>query len=74
MKGGYTMRSFYTDHLGFTADLCEFLNGTYTRLTVRNPDGQPFIREIYPTWDAALDVLRSITDCWTNDLTHQPLT
>lgn len=73
MKGGYTMRSFYTDNLGFTADLCEFLDGAYTRLTVRNPDGQAFIREVYPTWDAALDVLRSITDCWTNDLTHQPL-
>lgn len=68
------MRAFYTDKLGFTADLCEMISSTYTRLTVRNPDGHAFIREVYQTWDAALAVLRSITDCWTNDLTHQPLT
>lgn len=67
------MRSFYTDNLGFTADLCEFFSGTYTRLTVRNPDGAVFICEIHPTWDAALDVLRSLNDCWVNDLTHEPL-
>ena len=68
------MRSFYTDHLGFTADLCKLIDGVYTRLTVRSPSGNAFIREIYPTWDDALDVLRSISDSWTNDLTHQSLT
>lgn len=68
------MRAFYTNHLGFTADLCLMLNGSSTRLTVRTPEGATIHRDYYQTWEAALDRLRYMLPGCVNDLTHQPLT
>lgn len=68
------MRSFYTDHLGFTADLCKHLCKESTRLTVRNPEGHCIYTHWHSTWQEALNTLRFMLPGAVNDLTHQPLT
>ena len=67
------MRAFYTDHLGFTADLCKHLYKESTHLTVRDPEGHCIYTHWHDTWDNALDTLRYMLPCAVNDLTHQPL-
>jgi len=67
------MRSFYTDHLGFTADLCKHLYRESTRLTVRAPEGNTIHLQWYDTWNDALDALRFMLPGATNDLTHEAI-
>lgn len=68
------MRAFYTDHLGFTADLCLMTNGHSTRITVRNPERHVIHRDYYPTWGAAIETLKFMLPGAVNDMTHQPIT
>lgn len=67
------MRSFYTNHLGFTADLCKHLHRESTRLTVRSPEGYTLHIQWYDTWDDAEEALCQCGTGWVNDLTHRPL-
>ena len=67
------MRAFYTDHLGFHADLCLMLNSNSTRITVRDPEGHCIHRDYYATWDIALATLRFMLPGAVNDITHQPI-
>jgi len=64
------MRSFYTDSIGSTADLCQYANKKTTRLTVRNPSGNTVHQEEYCTWKEAISALTKHSDSWVNDLTH----
>ena len=72
VKGGEHMRAFYTDITGLTADLCLFLNRTHTRLTVRS-GYQTIHCQVYASWDAAINALRTMGAGWTNDITHEAL-
>lgn len=63
------MRSFYTDSIGSTADLCQYTNKKTTRLTVRNPNGNIIHREEYCTWKDAIAAMAKHSDSWVNDLT-----
>ena len=67
------MRAFYTDHLGFSADLCLMTNGHSTRITVRDPEGHCIHRKYYATWEIAKATLRFMLPGAVNDLTHQPI-
>jgi len=67
------MRAFYTDLLGFTADLCKHLCRDSTRLIVRSPEGHCIYTHWHSTWQEALDTLRYMLPGAVNDLTHQPL-
>ena len=67
------MRAFYTDHLGFTADLCLMTNGESTRLTVRSPEGTTIHRAYYESWDTAIRSLRTMLPSCTNDLTGKEI-
>ena len=66
------MRAFFTNRLGFKADLCLMVNGHSTRVTVRMPEGPVMFCQYYDTWDEALEALRSLTTTqWVNDMTHE---
>ena len=62
------MRAFYTDFYGCHADLCQYLNGTTTRLTIRDPYGHVIHRKEYRSWRGARIAMGKMGDCWTNDL------
>lgn len=68
------MRSFYTHHNGFTADLCKHLYKETTHLIVRDPEGRTVYTHWHESWEAALDMLRYILPGAVNDMTHKPLT
>lgn len=67
------MRAFYTDRLGFSADLCLMLNSERTRLTVYSPERRCIHRKYYATWEIAKATLRFMLPGAVNDLTHQPI-
>ena len=68
------MRSFYTNPSGCTADLCQMTGSDETRLVIHDASGHEILREFYPYWHIAIEVLRSTGNGWINDLTHEPLT
>ena len=68
------MRAFYTDHTGFTADLCKHLHKDNTHLTVRTPEGHVIYTHWHSTWEDAIETLKYMLPGAVNDLTHQPLT
>lgn len=67
------MRAFFTCRDGRTADLCEMMNSAETRLTIRSASGSTITREFFPTWAAAVYIMRTGADAWTNDLTGETL-
>lgn len=67
------MRAFYTSTDGRTADLCEMMHSTETRLTIRSASGETITREFFPTWVAAIYMMRTGAESWTNDLTGEVL-
>lgn len=67
------MRAFYTDPIGFTADVCLMTNGRSARVTVRSPEGSVIHTGYYPTWGIAVATIRYMLPDSTNDLTHQPI-
>ncbi len=67
------MRAFYTCRDGRTADLCELMNSAETRLTIRSASGNAITREFFPTWAAAVYIMRTGAESWTNDLTGETL-
>lgn len=67
------MRAFYTCTDGRTADLCEMMNSAETRLTIRSASGSTITRESFPTWAAAIYIMRTGAESWTNDLTGETL-
>lgn len=70
------MRAFYCDRWGNHADLCQYLNRTTTRLTVRTAAGITWHRAEYPTWDAAIDALKMCghDGAWISETSGQTLT
>lgn len=67
------MRSFYTDPVGRTADLCQYVDKKTTRLTVRDPSGDIVHQEEYCTWKDAITAMTKHSESWINDLTHAEL-
>lgn len=67
------MRSFFTDPLGFTADLFKHLYRERTHLTVRDPEGHCIYTHWHESWETALDTLRYMLPGAVNDLTHKPI-
>ena len=67
------MRSFYTDPLGFTADICLMANHRSARVTVRSPEGTTIHYDYYPSWEAAVVTLRFMLPKAVNDLTRKPV-
>ena len=68
------MRAFYTNALGFTADLCLMVNGHSTRVTIRTPEGSTVYRKYFESWDEAVTALKSMaaTDHpWVNNITGE---
>lgn len=61
------MRAFYTCDDGRSADLCEYICGNTTRLTIRNAEGYVISRKEYPTWAEAKAALAGLGN-WHNDL------
>lgn len=61
------MRAFYTCDDGRSADLCEYICGNTTRLTIRNAEGYVISRKEYPTWAEAKTALMKSGN-WHNDL------
>ena len=62
------MRAYYRDFCGCTADLCQYLSGETTRLTIRDPYGAIIHRKEYKTWKGAKIALGKWSDSWRNDL------
>lgn len=73
MEGGYTMRAFYTDASGATANLCQLFSREETRLVIYDADGHQTVRRYFPTWADALSAMRENGHGWTNDLTGSHL-
>lgn len=67
------MRAWYHTKLGFSANLCELLYRSSTRLIVYNAEHSQIHFEVYPTWQDAINALMSMEDNWINDLTEVPL-
>lgn len=67
------MRSFYTDPLGYTADICLMANRSAARVIVRSPEGVTVHTSNHPTWDAAVAALRFMLPRAVNNLTHRPI-
>ena len=69
------MRAWYHTKLGFSANLCQMLYRESTRLIVSSPEHTPLHFEVYPTWQSAVDALKSIAvgEGWISDLTGEPL-
>ena len=61
------MRAFYVCDDGRSADLCEYICGNTTRLTIRDCDGHAVLRKEYPSWTAAKNALLE-TGNWRNSL------
>lgn len=64
------MRAFYTDPLGFTANLCKHLYKDSTHLIVRAPEGNCIYTHWHASWEEAIDTLRYMLPECVNDLTH----
>lgn len=69
------MRAWYHTKLGFSANLCQLLYRESTRLIVSSPEQTPLHFEVYQTWEAAVDALKSIAhgEEWISDLTGEVL-
>lgn len=69
------MRAWYHTKLGFSANLCQLLYRESTRLIVYSPEHTPLHFEVYPTWEAAIDALKSMAhgEGWISDLTGEAL-
>ena len=68
-----TMRSFYTDPLGYTADICLMTNRSSARVIVRSPEGSTIYTGVYPAWIDAVRSLRFMLPRAINDMTLRPI-
>lgn len=62
------MRAFYTNSLGQSADLCQYIGRDTTRLIVRNPNGNVIYRKEFSTWSDAAAAMNKLSDRWENEL------
>lgn len=67
------MRSFYTDPLGYTADICLMTNRSSARVIVRSPEGSTIYTGLYQSWNEAVRSLRFMLPHAVNDLTRRPI-
>ena len=67
------MRSFYTDPLGYTADICLMTNRSSARVIVRSPEGSTIYTSVYPAWIDAVRSLRFMLPRAINDMTRRPI-
>ena len=66
------MRAWYHSDSGLDADLCLLLSGEGTRVIIRK-GYETVSRRIYPTWETAIESLKTLGHEWINDLTGKPL-